>query len=95
MPAPLLAAETLIDAARVAPLTLINVVDNRAARQVGTAASAMAVAYPKVWTLGNKRTNTIVAGCANARRPNLAHVAAGAAADRSPAQLTERHGFPG
>ena len=92
VPASLLAAGTLIDAARVAPLTLINVVDDRAARHVGAAASAMAAAYPKVWTLGNKSGNTIVAGCANARRPGLAHVAARVAADRSPARLTERHG---
>jgi hypothetical protein len=95
VPAPLLAAGTLIDAARVAPLTLINVVDNRAARHVGAAASAMAIAYPKVWTLGNKSGNTIVAGCTNSRRPDLARVAARVAADRSPSRLTERQGVPG
>ena len=53
------------------------------------------LAYPKVWTIGNKRGNTIVAGCTNPRRPGLAHLAARVAADRSPARVIERHGFVG
>jgi hypothetical protein len=92
VPAPLLSAEALIDAARVAPLTLINIVDDRSARRVGAAVSAMASAYPRVWTLGSRSGNTIVAGCQAAGRPDLVLIAARAAADRSPARLVERRG---
>lgn len=88
VPTRLITVEALTDAARVAPLTLVNVVDDRAAREVHAAASGLAVAYPKVWTLGNKAGNTIVGGCTTARAPDLARVAARAAADPSPARLT-------
>lgn len=95
VPAPLLAVEAMIDAARVAPLTLINLVDDRSARHVSAIVAAVALAYPKVWTLGNKHGNTIVAGCRAARQPDLARVAARLAADPSPARVMERHGFAG
>jgi predicted O-methyltransferase YrrM len=88
VPARLTSAEALIDAARVAPLTLVNVVDDRLARHVHALASTMALAYPRVWLLGQRVGNTIVAGCTGAAEPNLARVAAGAAADPSPARLT-------
>lgn len=88
VPIRLITAEALVDAARVAPLTLVNVVDSRSARDVNAAAAAMAVAYPRVWSLGRKTGNTIVAGCTTARKPDLARVAARAAADASPARLT-------
>jgi hypothetical protein len=88
VPTALIAPEALIDAARVAPLTLVNVVDNRSARDVSAAASAMAAAYPRVWTLGHRAGNTIVVGCTAAREPDLARVAVRAAADPSPARLT-------
>jgi hypothetical protein len=88
VPARLITVEALVDAARVAPLTLINVVDNRSANDVSAAACAMAVAYPTVWTLGHRCGNTIVAGCASIRESELARIAARAAADPSPAQLT-------
>jgi hypothetical protein len=83
----LITAAALGDASRVAPLTLINVVDNRAARDVHAVASVMAGAYPNVWTLGRRPGNTIVAGCASGAEPDLARVAARAAADASPARL--------
>lgn len=88
VPARLITVEALIDAARVAPLSLINIVDDRSAREVTAAVSAMAIAYPRVWTLGKKPGNTIVAGSTTAREPDLARVAARAAADPSPARLT-------
>jgi hypothetical protein len=88
VPERLITVEALIDAARVAPMTLINIVDTRSARDVGAAAAAMAIAYPRVWTLGQRAGNTIVAGCTVARQPDLARVAARVAGDRSPARLT-------
>lgn len=88
VPTWLITAEALVDAARVAPLTLINVVDNRSARDVHAVVSGVAIAYPRVWTLGKKAGNTIVAGCTAAREPDLARIAALAAADPSPPRLT-------
>ncbi len=92
VPGRLIAVEALVDAARVAPLTLINLVDDRLAREVNSAACAMAIAYRSVWTLGRRPGNTIVAGCTGAREPDLDQVAARAAADPSPARLTRVHG---
>jgi hypothetical protein len=88
VPPRLITAEALLDAARVAPLTLINVVDNRSARDVRSAAAATASAYPRAWTLGNRVGNTIVAGCTVEGQPDLALIAARAAADPSPARVT-------
>ena len=88
VPGQLTTVEAFADAARVAPLTLVNVVDNRLARDIHAAAAAMAGAYPVVWLLGRPAQNTIVAGCAAGRAPDLARVAASTAADPSPARLT-------
>lgn len=87
VPRRLITVEALGEAARVAPLTLINIVDDRSARDVRAAASAMAIAYPRVWTLGGRVGNTIVAGSGADHEPDLARVAARAAADPSPARL--------
>jgi hypothetical protein len=88
VPPALVTAEAMIEAARVAPLTLVNVVDNRSARDVRAVASALAAAYPSVWTLGQRTGNAIVAGCVTAQAPDLARIAAHAAADPSPARVT-------
>ncbi len=88
VPARLVTVEALIDAARVAPLTLVNVVDNRSGRDVRAIVAAAAVAYPRVWTLGQRVGNTIVAGNTATHEPDLARITARAAADRSPARLT-------
>ncbi len=87
IPERLIAPEALTDAARVAPFTLVNVVDNRSARDVHTVASALSVAYPTVWTLGQKAGNTVVVGCRADSGPDLEWIAARAAADPSPARL--------
>ena len=63
VPARLMTADALADAARVAPLTLVNVVDTRSARDINAATAAMAAAYPSVWTLGRLPGNTIIGGC--------------------------------
>jgi hypothetical protein len=87
VPDELVSAETLRNAARAAPLTLVNVVDNRGAQLVDGVASTMAGAYPCVWSLGKPAGNTLVAGCTAERNPDLGVVAARAAADPSPARL--------
>jgi spermidine synthase len=86
VPRRLITAEAFAAVARAAPLALVNVVDNRSARDVRLVAAGMATAYPSVWTLGARTGNSIVAG--SATTPPLALVAARAAADPSPARLT-------
>ena len=86
VPRRLVTVEALADAARVAPLALINVLDNRATRDVRTIGAGLASAYPRVWALGVRAGNTILAGAV--ADLDLDRIAAQAAADRSPARLT-------
>jgi hypothetical protein len=87
VPRELIAEEALADVARVAPLAVINVVDDRAARQVNAIADALGAAYPRVWTLGAHVGNTIV--CGSRAVLNLDRIAAQVAADPSPARLRD------
>ncbi len=86
VPRQLVTVQALVDVARVAPVALINVVDNRAARDVRTVAAGLAVAYPRVWSLGGRGGNTVVVGSVAPLALRL--IAARAAADPSPARLT-------
>jgi len=86
VPRELITAQALADAARVASLAVVNVIDNRAARDVRAIAAGLAASYPHVWTLGARAGNTIVIG--TERRLDLDRIAARAAADPSPAWLT-------
>ncbi len=86
VPRRLITVQALADAARVAPLALINVLDNRAARDVRTIGAGLATAYPHVWALGGRAGNTILAGAA--AELDLDGIAARVAADPSPARLT-------
>jgi hypothetical protein len=85
VPGQLVSADALADVARIAPLALVNLVDDRAARLVRSVESALALSYPAVWALGGPAGNTVLAGAAVA--PDLALIAARAAADPSPARL--------
>jgi hypothetical protein len=86
VPRHLITVEALADIARVAQLALINVVDNRSAREVRTIAAVVASAFPFAFALGGRVGNTVVVG--SARRLDLARIAALVAADPSPARLT-------
>ena len=86
VPRALITAQALTDVARVAPLALINVVDNRAARDVRAVAAGLAEAYPRVWLLGGRVGNTVLAG--NVAPLDLRRIASAAAADPSPARVT-------
>lgn len=86
VPRRLITVQALTDVARVAPLALVNVVDNRAARDVHAVAAGLAEAYPRVWSLGGRVGNTVVAGSVAAL--DLRLIAARVAADPSPARLT-------
>jgi hypothetical protein len=86
VPRRLITLQALADAARVAPLALVNVVDNRSAHEVRAVAAGLAMAYARVWTVGGRAGNTVVAGCA--ARLDLERIGAHAAADPSPARVT-------
>jgi spermidine synthase len=86
IPHALITVQAATLAARVAPLTLVNVVDDRAARVVNRVSAAFATAYPLVWTLSGRIGNTIVVA---GRTPlPLERIAAAAAADPAPPKLT-------
>jgi len=86
VPRHLVTVEALTDAARVAPLLLVNVIHDRSARDVRAVAASVATAFPYVWALGARSGNTIVAG--QTAPPSLGRITALAAADSSPARLT-------
>jgi spermidine synthase len=86
IPRRLITAQALADAARVAPVAVVNVVDDRAHRVVHTVAAGLRTCHAQVFCLGGRVGNTIVTG---SRDPlPLQRIAAEAAADRSPARLT-------
>ncbi len=86
IPRRLITTEALADVSRVAPLALVNIVDNRSARDVRLVAAGLATAYPQVWALGGRTGNTVLG--ASVAKLNLDLIAARAAADPSPARLT-------
>jgi spermidine synthase len=88
IPRHLVTVEALTDVARVAPLALVNVVDDRSARDVRAIAAGLSAAFPHVWTLGARAGNTIVAG--ETGTPRLDRITTLAAADPSPARIQER-----
>jgi hypothetical protein len=85
IPRALITVQALGDVARVAPLALINVLDDRSAREVRTVAAGLAAAYPWAWALGGRTGNTIVVG--SVAELDLGRIAAQAAADPAPARL--------
>jgi hypothetical protein len=87
VPRHLITVEALADVARVAPLALINVLDDRAARYIGAVAAGLSEAYPNVWALEGRAGNTVVVG--SVVRFDLDRIAALLAADPSPARVTE------
>jgi hypothetical protein len=86
VPRRLITRQAFTDVARVAPLALVNVVDNRSGGDVRVIAAGLANAYQRVWALGGRAGNTVVA--AGVKELNLDRISAQAAADPSPARLT-------
>ncbi len=86
VPNHLVTVEAFTEIARVAPLLLVNVIDDRAARAVRLIAAGVSAAFPRVWALGARSGNTIVVG--QAAPSSLSRISALAAADPSPARLT-------
>jgi hypothetical protein len=87
VPPRLITAEAMSEAARIAPLVLVNVVDDRAARLIQRVASALHHVFPQAWMLGGRAGNTLVVG--DALDLNLQLIASRLAADPSPGALTD------
>jgi hypothetical protein len=86
LPAGLVTTEALLDAARVAQLALVNVIDDRSARTVGSVAASLATAYPHVWSITGRGSNTVLVGGGLAADA-LDRIGARVAGDASPARL--------
>ena len=86
IPRSLITVEALALVARAAPLALVNIVDDRAARELRVVAAAMTATYPVVWGLGGRAGNSVL--IAGVELPDLDRVGARVAADRSPATVT-------
>lgn len=86
VPPALISPDGLREAARVAPLVLINVVDGRTGRLVNSVAAALGVAFPRVWRIGGRGGNRVLVGGALSR-PAHQRIAGQLAGDPSPAEL--------
>ena len=69
----------------MAPLTLVNVVDDRAGREVSRVASSLTDVSAWVWALGGRSSNTVLA--AGTVPLDRTRVAAALARDASPAAV--------
>jgi hypothetical protein len=85
VPLTLITVQALGDLARVAPLALVNVIDNRAAHHIATVAAALASAFPRVWAITGRGGNTVLAGTRCELR--LEVIGPRLAADPSPGRL--------
>ena len=89
VPRHLVTSEALAESARVAPLTVVNVVDPAGLPDARGIAAGLAEAYPHVaaLTAGPRRGgNVVLFGC-RSPQPRHTHIESAAAADASPAQL--------
>ena len=87
VPRRLVTVEALHDCARVAPLTLVNVVDTAGLTDARAIAAGLAEAYPAVAALAapRRRGNVVLFGASSTL--DLAAIESRAAGDRSPARL--------
>lgn len=88
VPPHLVTVEALADAARVAPLILVNIVDTRSLDDTRAIAAALGSAYPSVAALGSRGLrggNVVLIGALY--EPPLELIGARAAADPSPARV--------
>jgi hypothetical protein len=88
VPRHLVTVEAFADARRVAPLTLVNIVDTRNLGDTRAIAAALTTAYPHVAALGSRGLrggNVVLIGAV--APPPLDRIGPRAAADRSPARV--------
>lgn len=87
VPRRLVSLEGLGEAVRVAPLVLVNVVDDRGQREVARVAAGLSAHCRRTWALGGRAGNTVVVGEAGGHALALSALAPRIAADPSPARL--------
>ncbi len=85
VPPALVSPHALKEAARVAPLVLVNVVDDRASRVVNSVAGALGTAFPRVWRIRGRGGNSVLVG--GLTQPACQRIAGQLTGDPSPAQL--------
>jgi len=88
VPRHLVTVEALAESARVAPLTLVNIVETRSLDDTRVIAAALRTAYPCVAALGSRGLrggNVVLIGATET--PPLERIGARAAADPSPARI--------
>jgi hypothetical protein len=88
VPGHLVTVEAFADARRVAPMTLVNIVDTRTLADTRTIAAALRTAYPHVAALGSRGVrggNVVLVGAVLV--PPLDRIGPKGAADRSPARV--------
>jgi hypothetical protein len=86
VPPALVSPDGLRAAARVAPLVLINVVDDRTGRLVNSVAAAIGMAFPRVWRIRGRGGNSVLVG-GGLSQPAHQRIAGQLAGDPSPAYL--------
>jgi hypothetical protein len=88
VPRQLVTLEALATSARIAPLTIVNVVDSAGWRDARAIAAGLGDAYPHIGALGagsRRGGNVVLFG--SALEPHRQRLESGAAADASPARL--------
>jgi hypothetical protein len=85
VPPRLITVQAMADVARVAPLALVNVLEDRGTRDLRAITAGLGSAYALVWALQGRTGNAIVVG--SARELARDRIAALLAADPSPARF--------
>jgi len=85
VPRSLITIEAAAALAQAAPLALVNVIDNRAGRDVTLIAAALDASFREVWALDGRSGNTVVVGTDSDL--DIPLISARVAADPSPAQV--------
>jgi protein-L-isoaspartate O-methyltransferase len=86
VPPALVSPQGLREAARVAGLVLINIVDGRTGRLVNSVAGALGLTFPEVWRIRGRGGNSVLVG-GRLSQPAHQRIAGQLAGDPSPAQL--------
>lgn len=85
VPPSLVSLQAAAELARVAPLTLVNVLDDRSGGEVASVGAALREHFPQVLAIEGRGGNTVLAAVAD--RLDLTLLGARLAADRSPARV--------
>lgn len=83
----------LVHAAAIAPLCLVNVVDDRGGHELARVAAGLGEAYARVWAISGRSTNTVLGadrpGAEDGAAVDLTRLGPALARDPSPASVRE------